>query len=108
MQAPDGKRDIVSARPAAEFHDDGVRSVTPVALKQEQSVPGVPAAAPDAPTAAPCLPLSTSLRESDRDLIERTVKECGGNLSGAARKLRVSRGLIYRRLRSWESAGGQS
>jgi len=39
----------------------------------------------------------TSLRDADVDLIARTLKECGGNVSAAARKLRVSRGLIYRR-----------
>lgn len=40
---------------------------------------------------------SASLRDADVDLIARTLKECGGNVSAAARKLRVSRGLIYRR-----------
>lgn len=39
-----------------------------------------------------------SLRDADVDLIARTLKECGGNVSAAARKLRVSRGLIYRRI----------
>ena len=38
-----------------------------------------------------------SLRDADVDLIAKTLKECGGNVSAAARKLRVSRGLIYRR-----------
>jgi transcriptional regulator of acetoin/glycerol metabolism len=38
-----------------------------------------------------------SLRDADVDLIVRTLKECGGNVSAAARKLQVSRGLIYRR-----------
>jgi sigma-54 dependent transcriptional regulator, acetoin dehydrogenase operon transcriptional activator AcoR len=41
-----------------------------------------------------------SLRECDRDLIGRTIAECGGNISKAAKKLSVSRGLIYRRLRN--------
>lgn len=110
MRTPDGRRGIVSARPAPELHDDGVMSATQVALHHEESVQSVVAAAAEVQSMDPCWPrpLSTSLRESDRDLIERTVKECGGNLSKAARKLRVSRGLIYRRLRSWESAGGQS
>jgi ActR/RegA family two-component response regulator len=43
------------------------------------------------------LPEPASLRDADVDLIARTLKECGGNVSAAARKLRVSRGLIYRR-----------
>jgi transcriptional regulator of acetoin/glycerol metabolism len=42
-------------------------------------------------------PEPASLRDADVDLIAKTLKECGGNVSAAARKLRVSRGLIYRR-----------
>jgi transcriptional regulator of acetoin/glycerol metabolism len=42
-------------------------------------------------------PEPASLRDADVDLIARTLKECSGNVSAAARKLRVSRGLIYRR-----------
>jgi transcriptional regulator of acetoin/glycerol metabolism len=42
-------------------------------------------------------PEPASLRDADVDLIARTLTECGGNVSAAARKLRVSRGLIYRR-----------
>jgi sigma-54 dependent transcriptional regulator, acetoin dehydrogenase operon transcriptional activator AcoR len=40
-----------------------------------------------------------SLRNADCELIERTLTECGGNISRAAKHLGVSRGLIYRRLR---------
>jgi transcriptional regulator of acetoin/glycerol metabolism len=43
------------------------------------------------------LPEPASLRDADADLIARTLKDCGGNVSAAARKLQVSRGLIYRR-----------
>jgi sigma-54 dependent transcriptional regulator, acetoin dehydrogenase operon transcriptional activator AcoR len=39
------------------------------------------------------------LRESDLDLIQKTLRACGGNVSHAAKRLGVSRGLIYRRLR---------
>ncbi|MDO8768984.1 MAG: helix-turn-helix domain-containing protein [Burkholderiaceae bacterium] len=56
------------------------------------------AAAPDMTPASP-----TSLRESDQQLVERTLAEYGGNVSKAARALGVSRGLVYRhvnRLRS--------
>lgn len=35
-----------------------------------------------------------------RDAIERTVADCGGNLSAAARRPGVSCGLLYRRRRS--------
>jgi transcriptional regulator of acetoin/glycerol metabolism len=41
-----------------------------------------------------------SLRDADVDLISGTLKDCGGNVSAAARRLRVSRGLIYRRIQS--------
>jgi DNA-binding NtrC family response regulator len=52
-----------------------------------------PTAAPSATTAVP-----GTLRESDRDLVARTVKACDGNVSKAARQLGVSRGLVYRHL----------
>jgi transcriptional regulator of acetoin/glycerol metabolism len=45
-------------------------------------------------------PTTPRLRESDLDLIRRTLQACGGNVSDAAQRLGVSRGLIYRRLRS--------
>ena len=58
-----------------------------------------PKRAQDDAAASPAveLPEPASLRDADVDLIARTLKECGGNVSAAARKLRVSRGLIYRR-----------
>lgn len=49
--------------------------------------------------AAPAAPAASTLRDSDRDLIVRTVQACDGNVSKAARQLRVSRGLIYRHLK---------
>lgn len=42
---------------------------------------------------------AVSLQESEQDLVARTLEECGGNVSRAAKRLGVSRGLIYRRLR---------
>jgi ActR/RegA family two-component response regulator len=55
--------------------------------------------AKDEAAASPAVesPEPASLRDADVDLIARTLKECAGNVSAAARKLRVSRGLIYRR-----------
>jgi sigma-54 dependent transcriptional regulator, acetoin dehydrogenase operon transcriptional activator AcoR len=44
-------------------------------------------------------PTTPRLRESDLDLIQKTLRACGGNVSHAAKRLGVSRGLIYRRLR---------
>lgn len=43
---------------------------------------------------------SQDLRGVGRDLIRRTLKELGGNVTRTARKLRVSRGLIYRHIRN--------
>ncbi len=40
-----------------------------------------------------------TFRDSHRQLIERTIQACGGNVSDAARRLGVSRGLVYRHLR---------
>ena len=40
-----------------------------------------------------------TLRDNDRHLITQTLRECGGNVSKAARTLGVSRGLVYRHLR---------
>jgi sigma-54 dependent transcriptional regulator, acetoin dehydrogenase operon transcriptional activator AcoR len=40
----------------------------------------------------------SSLKDADADLIRKCLAECEGNLSAVARKLQVSRGLIYRRL----------
>ena len=57
-------------------------------MSEPEEGPTVPAVQPSEPA---------SLRDADVDLIARTLKECGGNVSAAARKLRVSRGLIYRR-----------
>lgn len=43
---------------------------------------------------------TATLATHDRAHIERTLAECGGNISRAARRLGVSRGLLYRRLRA--------
>lgn len=57
------------------------------------------AALPALAQAAPLAPVEpASLHDADVDLIARTLQACGGNVSAAAKKLRVSRGLIYRRI----------
>lgn len=53
------------------------------------------AAARDAAASAES-PGGTTLRETDRQLVLRTLQACGGNVSKAARQLGVSRGLVYR------------
>lgn len=42
-----------------------------------------------------------SLGDVHRRHIEATLAECRGNIAAAARRLGVSRGLLYRRLREW-------
>ncbi|GAP33642.1 helix-turn-helix domain-containing protein [Piscinibacter sakaiensis] len=58
-------------------------------------MPTVPASAPDAPALRP----PGTLRDADRACVRRAIEACGGNVAAAARRLGVSRGLIYRRLR---------
>ena len=54
----------------------------------------------DAPVPAATTAVVSTLRESDHDLVTRTVKACNGNVSKAARQLGVSRGLVYRHLKA--------
>lgn len=56
--------------------------------------------AEEAPAASP-LPEDSvdTLARLNRQMIERALSACGGNVSKAARLLKVSRGLLYRRLR---------
>ena len=55
------------------------------------------ATAPTPPTAK-----DSSLVSHSRKLIEDTLAAHGGNISQAARQLRVSRGTLYRRLKRWQ------
>lgn len=93
MRAPDGHRQVVPAFPMAP----------PIAPVSEPAIEPVPAEAEAAADPSPSKAMApaeglTTLRDSDRDLIARALSDCGGNVSKAARKLGVSRGLIYRRL----------
>lgn len=55
---------------------------------------------------APALPASApSLRAKNDQLITDTLRECQGNISNAARRLGVSRGLLYRRLQRRAGTG---
>ena len=68
---------------------------TPLAIEQDAQMPAAEACEPE-PHA------ETTLREHSRKLIEETLVAHGGNVSQAARQLRVSRGTLYRRLRGWK------
>lgn len=63
----------------------------------------VPVAAEPEPLVPEPEPPAT-LRDANRSLIETTLRECNGNISRTARRLGVSRGLLYRRLRDWNLA----
>ncbi len=69
-----------------------------------------PLPAPEAPRAtaddAPAAMPAGTLRDSDRHLIVQTLQSCEGNVSKAARKLGVSRGLVYRHLKQAQGASG--
>ncbi len=87
MHAPDG---LSQASSASRQAPDASRSPLPM---------GTPTYA--APASQPAQAAAgTSLRRSSRQLIEQTLQECGGNVSSAAKRLGVSRGLIYRNLKS--------
>lgn len=81
---PNGLNVWLSARMQAR--DGAPQAVLPVAA--------LPASAP-----APAAPSASTLRDTDRELIARTVQACDGNVSKAARQLGVSRGLVYRHLK---------
>jgi sigma-54 dependent transcriptional regulator, acetoin dehydrogenase operon transcriptional activator AcoR len=92
LQARDGHRQIFAmGKPAQE---DRLADTSPGAPLPGLNAPDGDAAVPAVNQAEPA-----SLRDADVDLIARTLKECGGNISAAARKLQVSRGLIYRSIR---------
>lgn len=88
MQAPDGHRKLVNLGGALDRADHEHLDESPLPENEEATEEMVPE---DGAT--------PSLHDCGRTLIELTVLECGGNISAAARKLRVSRNLIYRRLK---------
>lgn len=91
LQARDGHRQLFAIKPPLP---------TPLPVAEIQDAPLLTTSEPEHSAALPAVDQSepASLRDADVDLIARTLKECDGNVSAAARKLRVSRGLIYRRI----------
>jgi transcriptional regulator of acetoin/glycerol metabolism len=79
----------------ADFnHALAMPCLAPLASAAPAPPPPLPARPQQQPLDAP------TLENHSRDLIQSTLAACGGNISRAARKLGVSRGLLYRRLRS--------
>lgn len=81
---------------------DGVdfRHAVGVTAAESASPPAIETPQPAAPEAV--AGGDGTLRGHSRKLIEDTLAAHGGNISHAARQLRVSRGTLYRRLRSWQ------
>lgn len=90
LQARDGHRQLFAVGNPAPEAPSVEGPVDPPLLAESAQADAAESPAVD-------LAEPASLRDADVDLIARTLKECGGNVSAAARKLRVSRGLIYRR-----------
>jgi transcriptional regulator of acetoin/glycerol metabolism len=110
MRAPDGHRDFVrgagdTLERTGESSDVSVLlDPCPSPSDPEDGAEAEKAAAQSSPThiEPPSAEIPIKLKDGGKDLIERTLESCGGNVSKAAELLGVSRGLIYRRLRSGE------
>jgi transcriptional regulator of acetoin/glycerol metabolism len=86
---------------------DGVDFRHAVSVRAEvAAAPAASAPSAEAPRVAPDSPPGSdgTLRGHSRKLIEETLAAHGGNISHAARQLRVSRGTLYRRLKSWQQS----
>ncbi len=105
MRAPDGRRGFVTTSSPQPNLSVSLEVDTPESTL-DATVPSVNSEGRQAPS-TPKTDLETGptpqLRESNLELIQRTLQATGGNVSIAAERLGVSRGLIYRRLRA---AGG--
>jgi DNA-binding NtrC family response regulator len=84
----------------AEFRPlgDASEDAASASADNESSAAGTATTARIEPPSAPADDAAT-LAQLSRQLIEQTLAACGGNVSQAARRLGVSRGLLYRRLR---------
>ncbi|KNZ32639.1 MAG: hypothetical protein AD742_10445 [Methylibium sp. NZG] len=108
MQAPDGAGPAFSLGrqegeprrldvPAASVGD--AIALGPTALHTNPSALTPPQALKNAATASPTPKDGATLRTAGLHLIEQTLADCGGNVSMAARRLGVSRGLVYRHVK---------
>jgi transcriptional regulator of acetoin/glycerol metabolism len=75
-------------------------AVTPAQVEAGgAAAPAEPSGAQD--ESAEAAPLK--VKDIHHDLLQRTLRDCGGNRSAAARRLGVSRGWIYRRLQTGDA-----
>jgi len=76
--------------------------LAPLSWRPEpRAAPGPLALEPGLPRAGPPAgprPAAGSLREAERDLLERTLRDSGGNASLTARRLGIGRTTLYRKL----------
>jgi sigma-54 dependent transcriptional regulator, acetoin dehydrogenase operon transcriptional activator AcoR len=106
MRARDGHRGLVSASrepPALRIADSNPEArdaLPPLSILADATASMAPLPADEVPWMAAATIATPRLRESDLELIQKTLRDCNGNVSDAAERLGVSRGLIYRRLRA--------
>jgi transcriptional regulator of acetoin/glycerol metabolism len=103
MLAPDGRRGLVAHGPRSTGDQ-----APAIAIGVDTESARDPDEAAEPAAAAPPVPAQKRLRESDLELIRSTLHDCGGNVSEAAQRLGVSRGLIYRRLRASRAASQEA
>ncbi|MFN7112812.1 MAG: sigma-54-dependent transcriptional regulator [Alphaproteobacteria bacterium] len=56
---------------------------------------------------APSPPASASLRLMERQMIEKTIDDCGGNISAAARRLGVNPSTLHRKRQKWRRSNSE-
>jgi len=104
MRAPDGRRGLFAGSPltGVPAQQGPTTEAAPLLEPGPEPAPPPAGSGQDGGNAPATTGRSTTLRlrESDLDLIRKTLHACGGNVSDAAARLGVSRGLIYRRLRA--------
>jgi transcriptional regulator of acetoin/glycerol metabolism len=98
-----GERMIRCEHLPDDFLDD-VNAEEPVAVaaapNPETNPPDTPSATPDARAPSPAHhDEQRSLGDIEIDAIRRALDDAGGNISGAAKRLGISRNTIYRKLR---------
>lgn len=77
-----------------------LRALPPGRAADADTTPALDLAPPPTPTPVAAAPAASALRALSDQLVHDTLARCHGNVSKAARLLGVSRGLLYRRLRS--------
>ncbi|MFM9425840.1 DNA-binding NtrC family response regulator [Variovorax sp. GrIS 2.14] len=89
---------------AARIADAG-RAIQVIEVAETAASTTTPADTPDIPaTVSPSE--ADTLRGHSRKLIEDALAAHGGNIAQAARQLKVSRGMLYRRLHRWSQTDG--